>query len=274
MTESSPDIRLPEGVKLPDGTRWEGHHVTLERFAGPLDMLLFLIREKKIPITEINVGEITNQFVEFVKRFHDIPRLDDTHLDVVGDFLVMAATLIQIKTRELLPAEEAEALEQDEMTRADLIRLLEEYEKYKAAAGDLEEKKREREKIFLRATPLVKPEQEEVLKVDLTKLLEAFRSVLRRVPPESVHELARAPIKMEDCIEQIRERLRAQPLIEFTELFTGCPTRLLVIGMFCAMLELMKLGEITVGQTENLGPIWLRLVAAPTDEPAADAPPA
>lgn len=252
---SAPELRLPEGIKLPDGSRWEGRHVRLDHFEGPLDLLLFLLRDKKMEIKQINISSITEEFLAYVRTLEETRVTSTDLLDEVGDFLVMAATLVQLKTRELLPREEAQALEESEMTRADLIRLLEEYERFKAAAADLDGRRLEREKIFLRDRPLVEPTQEHVLKVDLTKLLEAFRTVLRRAPQEQVKELARVQVRIEDCIEEIRYRLETEESILFEELFDPAGGRLKIIAVFLALLELMKMEEVIAAQIEPFGPI-------------------
>lgn len=269
----TPGIRVPEGVKLPDGTIWDGHSVALERFEGPLDLLLFLIREKKMAIADVNLAEITEQFLQFVRT---IP-FDDLEsggiLDSAGDFLVMAATLIQIKIRELLPAEEAAALEDEEMTRDELIRLLLEYERFKAAADSLTEKQKLREKIFMRDFPAVEPTQEEMLKVDLTKLLAAFSNVLRRAPQDTVREIARESVTIDECMAQVQERLERQEMILFEELFEGIRTRFMVISLFLALLELLKQELIVISQAEQLGPIRIirvRKVAATSSGESVD----
>jgi segregation and condensation protein A len=251
-------VRVPEGVKLPDGTRWEGHHVTLDRFEGPLDMLLLLVREKQIAICDINISEITDQFLAHLKILQEEwDRTGEMDLDFVGDFLVMAAILIQLKTRELLPVETAEAIDEAEMTRDDLIRLLEEYERFKAAASNLEEKMRERSKIFLRDRPSVEPQHEEILKVDLTRLLEAFRTVLRKAPVEQVQGMAREPVRIEERMDAIRHKLAGTGTVLFLEIFEGAWRRDIIIVTFLALLEMMKANEISVVQTGSLGEIRL-----------------
>jgi segregation and condensation protein A len=253
-----PGVRVPEGVKLPDGTRWEGHHVNLERFEGPLDMLLLLVREKQIAICDINISEITDQFLAHLKNLQEEwARTGVMDLDFVGDFLVMASILIQLKTRELLPVEEGDAMEEAEMTRDDLIRLLEEYERFKAAASNLEEKMRERSKIFIRDRPSVEPQHEEILKVDLTRLLEAFRTVLRKAPVEQVQGMAREPVRIEERMDAIRQKLAGTGTVLFIEIFEGTHRRDVIIVTFLAILEMMKSNEISVIQTGALGDIRL-----------------
>lgn len=253
------EFRVPEGVKLPDGAIWEGHHVRLDRFEGPLDLLLFLVREKKIAICDINIAEITDEFVRHVK---DIQALED--LDEIGDFLVMAATLIQIKTRELLPPDETDQIEDEGMTKDDLARLLLEYERFKAAAGNLEERMKERAKVFIRNRPSLEPEHEEILKVDLTKLLEAFRVVLKRAPDDEVKELARETIKIEDRSDAIVASLRHKGSLLFSELFNPADSKRMVIATFLALLELMRSEKLSVVQSDILGEI--RIVGNKLDD--------
>ncbi|MEK8022869.1 MAG: segregation/condensation protein A [Candidatus Hydrogenedentota bacterium] len=253
------DWKIPEGIKLPDGTRWEGHHVLLEKFEGPLDLLLHLVKEKQMTVTDIPLAEITDQFLAHVRSIQHELIVEGEELDAIGDFLVMAATLIQIKTRDLLPRDESELLDDDEMSKEDLIRLLQEYERFKAVASNLEEKMRARSKVFLRNRPYLEPEQEEVLKVDLTKLLEAFRSVLRRAPIEEVHELAREPIRIEDCMVRLRSLLRDRKSVLFTEIFGSVDSRAVLVATFLAILELIRSEELMAVQNDTLGEIRVML---------------
>lgn len=273
-TPESP-YRLPEGVKLPDGTRWAGHHVSLERFAGPLDLLLHLIRDRQISIREIRIAEITDQFLEHVRRLDEAESGIEARLDAAGDFLVMAATLIQLKTRELLPREELAAADEEEMSREDLIRLLEEYERFKAAAAGLERRLHEQSRIFLRKRPAVEPLQEEVLKVDLTRLLSAFRTVLGRAPIEEVREMAREPVKIEERLAHIVALLERRESVVFEEIFAGSRRRDIIIVTFLALLELMRAGRIAVTQSASLGEIRLsrrEAAAAAAEEPESEKP--
>ncbi|RMH59130.1 MAG: segregation/condensation protein A [Candidatus Hydrogenedentota bacterium] len=258
-SESAPAIRLPEGIKLPDGTRWAGCHVELDRFAGPLDLLLHLVREKKIEIEEINVAEVADQFVSYVAHLEEKAFEEPSVLDTIGDFLVMAATLVQIKLRELLPRDEEADEEEEGMTREELIRLLQEYERFKNAARRLEERKKSRERIFLRNRPLVSVEPEEELKVDLTRLLSAFQTVLARASEEKIQELAREVVRIEDCMIRIRGLLREKRSVVFEELFRSSRSKPLIIGMFLALLEMIKEGEVTVMQEGALGRIRIAL---------------
>jgi segregation and condensation protein A len=262
MTESAPageasPYRLPDGVKLPDGTRWAGHHVLLERFEGPLDLLLHLIRDRQISIREIQIAEITDQFMEHVRGMNDADGQIESRLDAAGDFLVMAATLIQLKTRELLPRDEISEAEEEEMSREDLIRLLEEYERFKAAAAGLERRMHEQSRIFLRTRPAVDPQQEEVLKVDLTRLISAFRTVLRRAPIEEVQEMAREPVRLEERLALIIELLERRESVLFEEIFAGVRRRDIIIVTFLALLDLMRSGRVAVTQSASLGDIRL-----------------
>ncbi len=254
--ESPSRLRVPEGIKLPDGTRWDGHHVELERFAGPLDLLLFLVKERQIPIVEIPVASITDQFLAHLKDLQlDWEKGGTELLDNAGDFLVMAAALIQLKARELLPAEAGADAEDEELTREELIRLLQEYERFKAAAAALHGKMKERSRIFLRTRPAVEPEQEQILKVDLGRLLDAFRQVLKRAPEKEVREMAREPIRIEERIAAIRVLLERDGTVLFSELFDPEKERNWLIATFLAILEMMRAVEVVVVQRDILGEI-------------------
>jgi len=254
-------IRVPDGIKLPDGTKWEGHHIKLEKFEGPLDLLLFLVREKKVNISDVNISEITDQFLEELKRMQEEwISSSPEKLDSIGDFLVMAAVLIQIKIHELLP--QSEKIEEEEvgMSKEELIRLLEEYERFKAAAGSLQSMMKERAKIFLRSNSITDPKENEILKVDLTKLLDAFRTVLRKAPKEEVQKMAREPIPIEEMVKLIMSKLEETGSCLFFELFPPFFTRDRLIAAFLALLEIMKSGEVSVYQDNSLGEIRISLI--------------
>ncbi|MBL4888654.1 MAG: segregation/condensation protein A, partial [Candidatus Lindowbacteria bacterium] len=221
----------------------------------PLDLLLYLIRNQKIGIADVRIAEIIDQFLSYVSTLQHSLSDKPEQLDSVGDFLVMAATLIQIKTRELLPVEETEEEDEESMTKEELIRLLQEYERFKDLAAQLDAKRKERELIFIRSTPIIEPSQEELLKVDLTKLLSAFSNVLKRASEETVREIARASVTIDECMRKIRDRLERTDLVLFEELFDDVTDKDTVISMFLAILELLKLGQILVSQQDNFGPI-------------------
>jgi len=237
----------------------EGYKVRLAVFEGPLDLLLYLIRRDELDIHDIRIEEITRQYMEYL----GLMRMLD--LDIAGEFLVMAATLMYIKSRMLLPAEEQplEAEEEGDDPRLDLIRQLLEYRRFKEAAERLGECQIERAQMFPRgqAEPALDEPDEpgrELAEVSLFDLLSAFREVLNRV---SEHDLTREIIEEEysvsDRIAEILERIRRERTLPFRALFRAGTGRAEVIATFLALLELIRLRQLRVRQARGFGEIMI-----------------
>jgi len=240
-TLSEAEGSLPKGGA--GGICSEGYRVKLEIFEGPLDLLLYLIRRDEIDIYDIPIMKITGQYMEYL----DIMRMLD--LDIASDFLVMAATLIYIKSRMLLPPEEREEEEEEEYDpRMDLVRQLLEYRKFKDVATQLQAMEEEREKLFRRADQdnLSKGEQP-ALDVGIFKLLSAFSDVLKRSDAGKLREIVEDRFTVSDRIVYIMGMLKKAAAITFYSLFTDAASRAEIVVTFLALLELMRSKKVPRG---------------------------
>jgi segregation and condensation protein A len=225
--------------------RDDRYTVRLDMFEGPLDLLLHLIRKNEITITDIPIALITEQYLDYLKLIKEL------NLDVAGEYLLMASTLLHIKSRMLLPSSPDEEEEEGEDPRAELVRRLLEYEKYKEAATELQRRPLLDRDVFIRAVPVEteEPEQEEKIDVNLFELLEAFRKVLERARPESIHEVMLEHITVEDKIQDILSLLqRENRSVAFYRLFPEDAPRPVIVVTLLAILELVKMKLIRVFQ--------------------------
>jgi segregation and condensation protein A len=230
----------------------------LDGFEGPLEVLLYLIRSQEIDIFDIPIVKITEQYL----RFLELMREED--LDLTGEFLVMAATLIQIKSRMLLPAEAQREDEEDfeeEDPRLELVEKLLEYRRYRDVAQRLQQLEEERQAWFARN---VKPElersddeEEDLLDVTMHDLIQAFRSVLRYFAEDVVHTFEGEAVSVDEKIEQIQERLERSGSVAWTDLFKECRSRVELVCCFLAILELCRMGRIKAHQTNTFEEIRL-----------------
>jgi segregation and condensation protein A len=243
------------------------YKVELENFQGPLDLLLFLIKKSELDIYDIPIAIITKQYLEYIKV------LKDLNLEIAGDFLVMASTLIQIKSSMLLPSRHEENPDEEGVDpRAELIRRLVEYSRYKEAALQLNEQKLLGRELFARSAvsdELVAEDlPSEPLELDLFALIEAFRTILAKAPHESFHEVCAESISIAERINEILSLLQEREFIAFAELFENSRDRDYIVATFLAILELCKLKLIRVSQPEQYGQIWIRpAVLHETDNP-------
>jgi len=238
----------------------EGFHevysVHLDAFDGPLDLLLHLIKKNEVDICDIPIAVITRQYLEYIKLIKDL------NLEVAGDFLLMASTLLQIKSRMLLPEDEPEEGEEEETDpRAELVRRLLEYQQYKEAGSLIGARALLGREVFLRSCPepdLIEAQQEEgPLELALFDLVDAFRALLARIPAESFHDVAAAEtFSIADCINEILSLLQERDAVEFEDLVSDDVTRERVIVAFLAVLELCRLKLIRVFQNDHQGRIW------------------
>ncbi len=220
--------------------------VRLETFEGPLDLLLHLIRKNELDIMDIPIALITEQYLEYMKLMKEL------NLDVAGDYLLMASTLLHIKSKMLLPVSALEEEEGGEDPRAELVRRLLEYQKFREAAGELDRRPLKGRDIFVRAVPPdpQEPQEEGKMEVSLFDLLEAFRQVLARVRTETFHEVMLEPITVEQRVQEILSLLqREKRSIAFHTLFTERVSRRMIVVTFLAILELVKMKQIRLYQT-------------------------
>ena len=224
----------------------------LEIFEGPLDLLLHLIKKNEVNITDIPIATITEQYLATLELMQTL------NLDMAGEFLVMAATLIHIKSRTLLPESDAETDEEEEGgdAREELLRRLLEYQRFKEAAGELGQRDVLTRDVFVRATALTeKPAPTAFRELSVFELLTALRRVLERLPKDEFHEVTLEKITVREKMTLVLERLRVDGQVMFESLFTDAGTRMAVIVTFLAMLELVKIRAIRIFQDRLDGPI-------------------
>ena len=246
----------------------DAYRVKLDTFEGPLDLLLHLIRKSEVNIYDIPIALITEQYLGYIKL------MEEMNLDVAGEFLVMAATLIHIKSRTLLPRPDPsqEDTEPEEDPREALVRRLLEHEKYKAAADMLHDRETLRGAQFGRPDASVAAAAgaayEPELEVDLFSLLAAFRGVLERASRRPPMVLPPDQISIEDRIRQLLARLSETEACGFEDLFLdGDGSRAFMIVTFLALLEMIRLKRIRVSQAGSFGAIRVYKRARPADAP-------
>ena len=231
------------------------YKVKLDIFEGPLDLLLYLIKKDEIDIYDIPIERITRQYLEYLDAFKILD------LDVAGDFVVMAANLIYIKSRNLLPKDQQppdEAVEEDD-PRWELVRQLIEYKKFKDAAAHLQRRELDREGLFTRMAAQADSAPERPLgEVSIFDLINAFSSALKRLnKPEDLREIFEENFTVSDKIDLIMKMTAAGVALRFSELFATAASRTEVVVTFLALLELVRLKQIRARQSEEFGQIEL-----------------
>ncbi len=241
--------KLPEDLYIPP----DALEVFLDAFAGPLDLLLYLIRKQNFDILNIPIAAITHQYMEYVDLMKDLK------LELAAEYLVMAAMLAEIKSRMLLPRSEDAPEEED--PRAELVRRLQEYERFKIAAENLEVLPRLGRDIFSGVAEVPKvtftPPKPDI---DLSELLSAFLDILKRSELLATHTVQREALSVRERMSHLLELVNARRFISFCECFTVTEGRLGVVVSFIAMLELLRLGLIDIVQSEPFGPIHIKVV--------------
>jgi len=236
--------------------------ILLENFSGPLDLLLHLIKTNEMDIYDIRIMEITEQYLSIIEQ---MKQLD---LDVAGEFLLMAATLMHIKSRMLLPSSEEIEEEEGEDPRAELVRRLLEYQRYKEAARLFENMPQLQRDYFtglVRAADYLELEDaaDEEITVGIYQLAEAFHQVLSNRPKEVFHEVVRESLSVAQYIRRLSARLAEKKRMAFRECFSPEASRIELVVTFLAMLELVKMRMINIEQMKEFSEIWLTLVVAP-----------
>jgi len=239
----------PEDLYIPP----DALEVFLETFEGPLDLLLYLIRRQNLDILDIPIADITSQYMDYVEMMRNI------NLDLAAEYLVMAAMLAEIKSRMLLPRHEE--IEDEDDPRAELVRRLQEYERFKKAATDIDELKRRGRDNFDTSVDViredkVKPEP----KVEMRDILLAFQDILKQVDMQKHHEIEREEISIRERMTHVLSMLQGDEFVEFQHLFTLKEGRLGVVVTLMAVLELLKLKVIDMVQAEAFAPIYLKPV--------------
>ena len=222
-----------------------------------MDLLLHLIKKNEVSITDIPIATITEQYLSTLELIQSL------NLDVAGEFLVMAATLIHIKSRMLLPpGEEEDEEEEGGDPREELIRRLLEYQRFKEAAEELEKREILRRDVFVRPSEV--PDEMESVEFEglsLFDLISALRHVLELFPEERVHEVTLERISVREKMSSLLDDLHRRGKVIFQSLFEAAVSRLEVVVTFLAMLELVKIRAIRVAQEEREGPIVIELAA-------------
>ena len=242
VTELPLDLYIP-----PDALE-----VFLEAFEGPLDLLLYLIRKQNIDILDIPVAEITKQYMGYVELMHSV------RLELAAEYLVMAAMLAEIKSRMLLPRS-AEAEEEEDDPRAELIRRLQEYERFKAAAENIDELPRVGRDVTVPRLDAPEARARKLLPdVSLEEVLLSMAEVLRRADMFESHQVTREALSTRERMSEVLERLKGGAFVPFVELFTAEEGRLGVVVTFMAVLELIKESLVELVQNEPFAVIHVR----------------
>jgi len=248
VVEGEPLTQMPRDLYIPP----DALQVFLEAFEGPLDLLLYLIRRQNLDIVDIPIAEITRQYLSYI----DVMR--EMQLELAGEYLLMAATLAEIKSRMLLPRPQSEGpVEED--PRAELVRRLQEYERFKQAAMDIESLPRVDRDTFPASAELSERRVVRLLPdVTLQEMLVALRDVIQRADMFSHHHISRERLSVRQRMSDVLGALKSQAFVEFTHLFRPQEGRMGVTVTFSAILELLREGLIEIVQSEQFAPIHVR----------------
>ena len=250
VVDGEPVTQLPQDLYIPPYAL----QVFLEAFEGPLDLLLYLIRRQNIDVLDIPIAEITKQYVEYIDMMTEL------QLELAGEYLLMAAMLAEIKSRMLLPRPEKEEEEEDD-PRAELVRRLQEYERFKKAAEDLSDLPRLERDVHV--ADVEAPERKIVTTkmpdVTLKELLLSFHDVLKRAEMFSNLHLQREPLSVRQRMSEILSRIEAKKFATFSDLFDAEEGRMGVAVTFIAILELLRESTIEVVQAEAFAPLHVRV---------------
>jgi segregation and condensation protein A len=252
VVDGEPVTQLPQDLYIPPYAL----EVFLEAFEGPLDLLLYLIRRQNLDILDIPIAEITRQYVEYIELMKEL------QLELAGEYLLMAAMLAEIKSRMLLPRPESGEEDEDD-PRAELVRRLQEYERFKKAAEDLNSLDRMERDTFQAAAEV---EDKQIVRklpeLTLKDLLFAFKDVLARAEMTAHWHVQREPLSVRERMSQVLLALQAGNFAEFRQLFDAAEGRMGVAVTFIALLELLREGLIELVQAESYSPIHVRAATA------------
>ena len=260
-----PAIELPRDLYIPP----HALEVFLEAFEGPLDLLLYLIRRQNLNILDIPIAEISRQYVAYIDLMQEM------QFELAGEYLVMAATLAEIKSRLLLPRS-ADGEEDEEDPRAELVRRLQEYERFKQAAEDIDALPRlERDTLAAEADIGERPVVRKLPEITLKELLVVFKEAIERSNMFAHHHVRREPLSVRERMSAVLVALEGERYIAFSKLFDPSEGKMGVTVTFLAILELLKEALIDVVQAKAFGPIHVRAAQAkhePQTEPAGSNP--
>ncbi|WP_246864606.1 segregation and condensation protein A [Spongiibacter thalassae] len=252
IVQGKPLTQLPKDLYIPP----EALEVFLEAFEGPLDLLLYLIKRQNLDILEINVAQITEQYMQYVNMMNAM------QFELASEYLLMAAMLAEIKSRMLLPRS-AETLEEEEDPRAQLIRRLQEYERFKQAAENIDAMPRIGRDFYqaeIAPPPMERTAQEP--DIDLKELMLVLGEVLQRADLYISHQVEREKLSTRARMSEVMARLRDDTFVPFVSLFRPEEGRLGVVVTFLAIMELIKESLVEIVQTEFFGPIHVKAKSA------------
>ena len=252
VVDGEPVTQLPQDLYIPPYAL----QVFLEAFEGPLDLLLYLIRRQNIDVLDIPIAEITLQYVEYIELMKEM------QLELAGEYLLMAAMLAEIKSRMLLPRPVPEDDEEDD-PRAELVRRLQEYERFKKAAEDLSDLPRLERDVFVANVDA--PERkivDDMPDITLKELLLAFHGVLKRAEMFTNLHLQREPLSVRQRMSEILSQVKANTFSSFADLFDPKEGRMGVAVTFVAILELLRESTIEVAQAEAYAPLHIRAASS------------
>lgn len=251
VIQGEPLTLLPEDLYIPP----DALEVFLEAFEGPLDLLLYLIKRQNLDVLDIPIAHITKQYMTYIDL------MDSMRFELAAEYLLMAAMLAEIKSRMLLPR--PESIDDEDDPRAELVRRLQEYERFKQAAEDLDEIPRQERDSFVAkaeapAIELTRPEAT----VELHELLTAFKEILNRVEINSHHLIQRETLSIREKMTFVLSSVTADGFTDFTSLFNLQEGRKGVVVTFMAILELLKGAMIDLVQSEAFAPIYIKAASA------------
>lgn len=247
VIQGEPLAIMPEDLYIPP----DALEVFMEAFEGPLDLLLYLIKRQNLDVLDIPISNITKQYMQYIDM------METMRFELAAEYLLMAAMLAEIKSRMLLPRPESEEDETD--PRAELVRRLQEYERFKQAAENIDEIPRQERDIWIakaEAPPLelTRPEPE----VDLRELLIAFKDILNRADISSSHMIQRETLSIREKMTEVLASVSADGFTDFTSLFSFEEGRKGIVVTFMAILELLKGAMIDLVQSESFAPIYVK----------------
>jgi segregation and condensation protein A len=248
VVEGEPLTQMPRDLYIPP----DALQVFLEAFEGPLDLLLYLIRRQNLDIVDIPIAEITRQYLQYIDLMTEL------QLELAGEYLLMAATLAEIKSRMLLPRPQGEGQEEED-PRAELVRRLQEYERFKQAALDIETLPRVDRDTFPAVAELTERRVVRLLPdVTLQEMLVALKEVMQRADMFAHHHISRERLSVRQRMSDVLGAMKSQAFVEFTALFRPEEGRMGVTVTFSAILELLREGLIEIVQSEPFAPIHVR----------------
>jgi segregation and condensation protein A len=255
IVEGEPLSQPPEDLYIPP----QALEIFLDTFEGPLDLLLYLIKRQNLEILDISIAEVTRQYMEYVEMMRNIK------LDLAAEYLVMAALLAEIKSRMLLPRHEE--IEDEDDPRAELIRRLQEYERFKQAAENIDEMPREKRDHWVSNVEAVREEKEIPLPdIELHEILLAFKDILKRADMSISHEIQRESLSVRERMSNVLATLKSDSFTEFSSLFTPEEGRMGVVVTLVAILELLKEKLADIVQSEPYAPIYIQAAQQAIEE--------